>query len=123
MKETPIYAEFLLSLPRYLWELGSRDEDLSHRIFMLLRHAIIAGDVTDALVEKLAAYLAPYFFTNHPKKGALPGPWTKLQDDDLAQLAVQVVWWFPENSVSHQTLANAIAAAEPLRTSMDLSID
>lgn len=111
------------ALPRYLWELGTKDEELSLRVINYLRHVITVGNVSEANLQSLAQYMAPYFMSKHPKKGSLPGPWTKLQDDDSVIAALEAISWLRGvniTSTASDALEKAVQGALDLVESDDL---
>ncbi|KZS93404.1 hypothetical protein SISNIDRAFT_485656 [Sistotremastrum niveocremeum HHB9708] len=75
-----IWQEWILGLPRVLWELGSNNAALTETILLLIlrlfqrRSVHLSGEV----IDQLCARLVPYFTIQHPTRGSLPGPFWKL---------------------------------------------
>ncbi|KAK9897214.1 hypothetical protein P389DRAFT_194842 [Cystobasidium minutum MCA 4210] len=112
LKTEKLYDEVIAALPRYLWELGTKDEDLSHSIIVYMRHATTVGQVSDGNLQNLATYMTPYFNSTHPKKGTLPGPWTKLDDEETIIAALETVFWLRAQSLPAAADAQLAAAVE-----------
>lgn len=92
-------AHWLNTLPRTLWELGNKDYGTTRLIFKFL---LWLGNRTDSLFTPqsratLRSTLASYFWLEHPTKGELPGPWTRLEDPETRKLALDTafVWTRP----------------------------
>lgn len=118
-----LHTEFLTALPRYLWEVGTKDEELSRAILFYIRHAQIVGTIPAASLEKLSSYLAPYFMSQHPKKGYLAGPWTKLNDGATMIQALETAWWLEAGRLSPEAgaaLSRAVESALKARASDSL---
>ncbi|KAI9510266.1 hypothetical protein F5148DRAFT_1274880 [Russula earlei] len=67
------FEQWILHLPKTLWELG--DTDIS----------------CTEIGAQLCARLIPYFTITHPLRGTLPGPFTKLGDSTLQRLVLDMV--------------------------------
>ncbi|WVW84585.1 hypothetical protein I302_106619 [Kwoniella bestiolae CBS 10118] len=91
------------SIPKVLWELGNRDEEATERLLEFLlrlgskgkealdeRYSILDGDSFATISSKLA----PFFHLQHPSKGSIPGPWTKLSNQKVKKLGLDVsrIW-------------------------------
>lgn len=112
LKAEILHDELLAALPRYLWELGTRDEELSLRIVSYIRHVITVGSTSKVNAKNLATYMAPYFTSKHPKKGLVPGPWTKLHDDDTVIAALEAVCWLRAEDLPSTVSASLETAVE-----------
>ncbi|KAI0756631.1 hypothetical protein C8Q80DRAFT_1093119 [Daedaleopsis nitida] len=72
--------EWILQLPKTLWELGSNHPNTSETIIRVLlrlsqrRSQLLQPETYAALRSRLL----PYFSIKHPSRGQLPGPFTKL---------------------------------------------
>ncbi|KAI1793922.1 hypothetical protein LXA43DRAFT_884849 [Ganoderma leucocontextum] len=72
--------EWILQLPRTLWELGTNQLATTETIVRLLlrltqrRSRLLQPSTSAALRSRLL----PYFSITHPARGKLPGPYTKL---------------------------------------------
>ncbi|WWC96025.1 hypothetical protein V866_002892 [Kwoniella sp. B9012] len=88
------------SLPKVLWELGTKDEGATQQILEFLlrlglrgkealddKYSILSADSSTSISSKLA----PFFHLQHPSKGSIPGPWTKLSDAKVKKLGLDVV--------------------------------
>lgn len=105
-----LHSDFVAGLPRFLWEIGTKDESISFLILLYMRHAIIVGALPTATLEKMATYLPPYFMSQHPKRGAIYGPWVKLKDERVAAMALETVWWLKhQGQESDWSLALTVA--------------
>jgi len=85
--------QWVLHLPKILWELGDTDVTCTEVILRFLlrlfqRHSPLAQTDVGA---QLCARLTPYFMITHPVRGILPGPFTKLADPGLQRLVLDVV--------------------------------
>jgi pre-rRNA-processing protein IPI1 len=42
----------------------------------------------------ISTKLAPYFYLSHPTRGAIPGPWTRIESPDVKKLGMEAakVW-------------------------------
>ncbi|KAH8102453.1 hypothetical protein BXZ70DRAFT_1063256 [Cristinia sonorae] len=74
------FQEWLLHLPKILWEVGANNLPLSETILRLLlrlsqRKSSLLDRPTCAAIR---SRLVPYFTITHPTRGQLPGPFTKL---------------------------------------------
>ncbi|WWC88751.1 uncharacterized protein L201_003664 [Kwoniella dendrophila CBS 6074] len=91
------------SSPKVLWELGNKDEIATRKLLDFLlrlglrgkealddKYSIINGNAFVSISSKLA----PYFHLQHPSKGSVIGPWTRLNDMKVQKLALDVakVW-------------------------------
>ncbi|KAK6908269.1 hypothetical protein I203_102270 [Kwoniella mangroviensis CBS 8507] len=88
------------SLPKVLWELSAKDEGATEQILeFLLRLGLRGKEALDDKYSILSAdsfasissKLAPFFHLQHPSKGSIPGPWTKLSDAKVKKLGLDVV--------------------------------
>ncbi|ORY31386.1 hypothetical protein BCR39DRAFT_526388 [Naematelia encephala] len=97
-----LLADWFGSLPRVLWELGTRHTAATER---LLRFLLIIGQrgvggfekpyslIDTSMFPQISAKLAPFFHLDHPTKGSVPGPWVKLAPElRKLGLAVGIVW-------------------------------
>ncbi|WRT67705.1 uncharacterized protein IL334_004677 [Kwoniella shivajii] len=96
-------GEWLDSLPKVLWELGNRDEEATSKLLDFLLYLGLRGKgslergysiINSETFPSLASKLAPFFHLQHPSKGSIPGPWSKLTDDKVRRLGLDVakVW-------------------------------
>lgn len=104
-------------MARYLWELGARDELLTRSILSYLRQAILSNTLSANVMEKLASYLAPYFHTEHPKRGVIAGPWSKLQTASTRISALETAWW-----IAHIISEDGRDTSMPLTKSVDAAL-
>ncbi|CAL1695440.1 unnamed protein product [Somion occarium] len=86
-------SEWLLHLPKTVWELGSNNQASTEVIFRLLlrlrqrKFSLLCNEQT---LGAIRSRLAPYFVINHPSRGKLPGPFAKLPPSPLRRLALDV---------------------------------
>jgi len=85
--------QWVLHLPKTLWELGDTDVPCTEVILRFLlrlfqRHSPLANT---NIGSQLCARLIPYFTITHPTRGTLPGPFTKLGDPALQRLALDAI--------------------------------
>jgi len=85
--------QWVLNLPKTLWELGDTDIPCTEVILRFLlrlfqrRSPLAQADIS----AQLCARLVPYFTITHPTRGTLPGPFKKLGDPPLQRLALNAV--------------------------------
>lgn len=82
------------SLPRVIWELNAKDETATGVIldFLLWLQQRDTKLFESATLDNVAARLHPFFHLDHPSRGAIPGPWTRLKSEPLRQLGVDVAF-------------------------------
>ena len=87
--------EWFERVPKTLWELGSKNEVSTFRLFhFLLGIGHRATSLFDDSFPVMAQQLAPYFTVLHAQKGPTPGPWHRLPSKSIRKLALDVarVW-------------------------------
>ncbi|KAK0233154.1 hypothetical protein IW262DRAFT_1476865 [Armillaria fumosa] len=87
-------VDWIESLPKTLWELGNTDLALSETILRFLLRLLQRQP--EVLHEKISgslrSRLVPYFVVEHPVRGQIPGPFTKLpHGSTVRRLALDVV--------------------------------
>ncbi|KAF5390285.1 hypothetical protein D9757_002858 [Collybiopsis confluens] len=72
--------EWITHLPQVLWELGASNATTSETIVLFLLRMLQRRSplVHERTLASLQTRMAPYFFINHPTRGALLGPHAKL---------------------------------------------
>jgi pre-rRNA-processing protein IPI1 len=94
--------EWFENLPKTIWEIGIKDPGATTRIleFLLVvgqrgpesmdgEYSILPRQVFGVV----AARLGPWFWLDHPTKGGIKGPWTKLDREvKKAGLDVARIW-------------------------------
>jgi pre-rRNA-processing protein IPI1 len=82
------------SLPRVVWELDAKDELATGVIFdfLLWLQQRDTKLFDAAALDNVAARLHPFFHLDHPSRGAMPGPWTRLKSESLRKLALDVAY-------------------------------
>jgi len=118
-RETPVGAhmvEWVLSLPRVLWELGTHNLAFTEIIFLFLLRISQRGRGLMSIehTEELHRRLVPYLRVEHPSRGALVGPYGKIPPR-LQRLILDVVM------VSSDGSRGDVAAARDLINAVDLS--
>ncbi|CAE6450981.1 unnamed protein product [Rhizoctonia solani] len=82
--------EWVLGLPRTVWEFGEKDLKGTEIVLLILlrmnQRKLYDNSTLDALRERLI----PFFIFEHAKRGTITGPWTKLPDH-LQRLALDVM--------------------------------
>ncbi|KAI6007344.1 hypothetical protein EDD15DRAFT_2396785 [Pisolithus albus] len=74
------WLQWVLHLPRVLWELGDSNSFASATLIQTLLRLIQRGSfaVRHEHVASLCARLVPFFTITHPSRGQIPGPFRKL---------------------------------------------
>jgi len=87
------FEEWVIDLPKTLWELGSTNLPCSEVILrFLLRLFQRRSPIGNTNVAaRLCVRFIPYFTITHPTHGTLQGPFTKLEDTIVQRLALDVV--------------------------------
>ncbi|KDE09011.1 hypothetical protein MVLG_00733 [Microbotryum lychnidis-dioicae p1A1 Lamole] len=86
--------KWLLSLPKYLWELGTKHPQTSEMVLTFLLKTVATsssdggGVFAKSTITSLIGVLPPFFHVSHPTRGSMYGPFIKLpkpsQDKALA---------------------------------------
>ncbi|GJE87598.1 Ipi1-N domain-containing protein [Phanerochaete sordida] len=84
--------EWLLHLPKTLWELGSSNTSASETILrtVLRLHQQRAQLADSEVMSQIRARLVPYFRISHPARGEIAGPFTKLPSSPIRTLVLDV---------------------------------
>ncbi|KIK28472.1 hypothetical protein PISMIDRAFT_90735 [Pisolithus microcarpus 441] len=74
------WLQWVLHLPRVLWELGDSNSPASVTLIQTLLRLLQRGSfvVRHEHVAPLCARLVPFFTITHPSRGKIPGPFRKL---------------------------------------------
>jgi pre-rRNA-processing protein IPI1 len=106
--------QWLENLPKTLWEIGIKDPSATQRILTFLLTIGQRGEgafedgfpiVPKDVFGVIAARLGPWFWLEHPSKGGIKGPWTKL-DKEVKKLGLDVATiWSAYDSDSTLTAA------------------
>lgn len=95
----PVWDEWLLSLPRFLWRTtthavspktpvddAQESRTLAYHVLEFLRYVAMSGGAlfSSSVVAMLAPRLSPLFEVRHPKRGVLAGPVMRLPRDSYA---------------------------------------
>jgi len=87
------FEEWVIDLPKTLWELGSTNlpcaEVILRFLLRLFQRRSPIGNTNVA--AQLCARIIPYFTITHPTHGTLHGPFTKLEDPAVQRLALDAV--------------------------------
>jgi len=73
--------DWVIGLPRVLWEFGATDPRGTEVILLLLLKMVqrrTTAILDASTLASLRQRLVPFFNINHPTRGAVAGPWTKL---------------------------------------------
>ncbi|GHJ88879.1 hypothetical protein NliqN6_5281 [Naganishia liquefaciens] len=89
-----LLQRWLESLPRVIWELDAKDETATGMIldFLLWLQQRDTRLFDGATLDNVASRLHPFFHLDHPSRGAVAGPWTRLTSESLRMLAVDVAF-------------------------------
>ncbi|KAI9106275.1 hypothetical protein DFS34DRAFT_57494 [Phlyctochytrium arcticum] len=92
-----LFANWLTTLPKKLWQLRSNDQAFSKDILDLLVH-VLRSDTCDIgssnVSESLKASLAPFFYVQ-TTKGPVYGPFS-IVDESVQMAAVTLLYYLPE---------------------------
>lgn len=107
-------VDWIESLPKTLWELGNTDLALSETILrFLLRLLQRQSEVLHEKISRsLRSRLVPYFVVEHPVRGQIPGPFTKLpHGSTVRRLALDVVATMQSASFTEDKLCSFVSTA------------
>ncbi|KAG1864121.1 hypothetical protein DFJ58DRAFT_772772 [Suillus subalutaceus] len=89
------FQEWILHLPRTLWEIGPHNLAASETVIRSLLRLLQRGSIMIKHEEimGLQTRLTPFFMITHPVRGRLPGPFTKIPTSSvlIRRLAVDLV--------------------------------
>ncbi|KAG2118443.1 hypothetical protein DEU56DRAFT_142193 [Suillus clintonianus] len=89
------FQEWILHLPKTLWEIGHQNLAASETIIRSLLRLLQRGSIMikHEQIIGLQSRLAPFFSITHPLRGRLPGPFTKIPTSSplIRRLAVDLV--------------------------------
>jgi len=89
------FREWILHLPKTLWEIGPHNLATSEIVIKSLLRLLQRGSIMIKHEEiiGLQTRLTPFFMITHPVRGRLPGPFTKIPTSSLLirRLAVDLV--------------------------------
>ncbi|KAK0198378.1 hypothetical protein F5146DRAFT_1218993 [Armillaria mellea] len=107
-------VDWIESLPKTLWELGNTDLALSETILrFLLRLLQRQPEVLHEKISRsLRSRLVPYFVVEHPVRGQIPGPFTKLpHGSTVRRLALDVVATMQSAGFTEDKLCSFVSTA------------
>ncbi|KAK0465092.1 uncharacterized protein EV420DRAFT_1759822 [Desarmillaria tabescens] len=107
-------VDWIEALPKTLWELGNTDLALSETILrFLLRLLQRQPEVLHEKISRsLRSRLVPFFVVEHPVRGEIPGPFTKLPHGSTARrLALDVVATMQSMSFTDDKLYSSVSIA------------
>lgn len=94
-REQEKFQEWILHLPRTLWEIGPHNLAASETVIRSLLRLLQRGSIMIKHEEifGLQTRLTPFFMITHPVRGRLPGPFTKIPPSSslIRRLAVDLV--------------------------------
>ncbi|SJL05680.1 uncharacterized protein ARMOST_09016 [Armillaria ostoyae] len=102
-------VDWIESLPKTLWELGNTDLALSETVLrFLLRLLQRQPEVLHEKISRsLRSRLVPYFVVEHPVRGQILGPFTKLpHGSTVRRLALDVVATMQSTSFTEDKLCS-----------------
>ncbi|KAG1755203.1 uncharacterized protein EDB91DRAFT_1242401 [Suillus paluster] len=89
------FQEWLLHLPRTLWEIGPHNLAASETVIGSLLRLLQRGSIVikHEQIVGLQSRLTPFFMITHPVRGRIPGPFTKIPASSplIRRLAVDLV--------------------------------
>jgi len=91
--ESEKLRDWVLHLPKILWELGGTNPRFTEIILLFLlrflqrKHSMINAQLTLGLAERLQ----PFFIVQHRSKGEISGPYNKIENELLRRLVLDVV--------------------------------
>lgn len=112
----PLIRTWLELLPKTLWEMGVKNHASSKAILDFLLTLGLRGkasfDEVYSLVHPdafgvIASRLGPWFYLDHPTKGGIRGPWTRL-DQSIQRLGLDVAYIWSQGDAK---LAEAVSKA------------
>ncbi|EIW73638.1 hypothetical protein TREMEDRAFT_67469 [Tremella mesenterica DSM 1558] len=103
----PLMRTWVESLPKVLWELGTKDDIATRGIVTFLLEMGLKGQGKS--FNTISSKLGPFFHLQHPTKGSIPGPWSKLPNT-TAKLAWDMATTWIEWDTS-RTLQSAMNRA------------
>ncbi|KAK4688283.1 pre-rRNA-processing protein IPI1, partial [Tremellales sp. Uapishka_1] len=119
----PLLKTWFEGLPKNLWEIGSKDDGASERLLQFLLETGLRGKgalespfsiLGEESFEIVAARLAPFFHLEHPSKGSIPGPWTKLTNAATKKLGLDVarIWLEWDGDSNLKTAVMSVVAVQ-----------
>ncbi|SCV70817.1 BQ2448_3579 [Microbotryum intermedium] len=90
--------KWLLSLPKYLWELGTKNPQTSEMVLTFLLKTVATlsvdgeGVFSKSTITSLTGVLAPFFHLSHPIRGSMYGPFIKLPKSSQDK-AIALCWY------------------------------
>ncbi|KAJ1301416.1 hypothetical protein OPQ81_008676 [Rhizoctonia solani] len=103
--------EWVLGLPRTVWEFGEKDLRGTEIVLLILLRMNQRKLYDNPTLDALRQRLIPFFIFDHAKRGTITGPWTKLPDH-LQRLALDVM--SIDRVVAQTTLAEYWVHLRPL---------
>ncbi|KAG6819451.1 hypothetical protein H0H93_011800, partial [Arthromyces matolae] len=100
--------EWVSHLPRSLWEIAAGNISTSEIITQFLLRSIRQRLGTAITITDLRSKLVPFFTINHPARGQLPGPYSKIPGTSpLKRLTLDLAAWLmvgTDNGSRHELL-------------------
>ncbi|WWD18408.1 hypothetical protein CI109_102858 [Kwoniella shandongensis] len=98
-----LFGRWFENVPKILWELGTRDEGSTEKLLRFLLDIGSRGQGGSAsslellgveVFPSISGKLAAFYHIQHPTKGSVPGPWTKLVQPPIKKIGLDVarVW-------------------------------
>ncbi|KAJ9119141.1 hypothetical protein QFC22_003632 [Naganishia vaughanmartiniae] len=110
-----LLQRWLESLPRVIWELDNKDSRATQLVldFLLWVQQRDTKLFDQTSLNNVAARLHPFFHLQHPSRGAITGPWARLESSALRMLAVDVayVWGQRGNEKLDEAVGKAVQQA------------
>ncbi|KZT72744.1 hypothetical protein DAEQUDRAFT_543688 [Daedalea quercina L-15889] len=109
-------GEWLLHLAQTLWELGANNLPTTETILRLFLRLCQRRSplVQDQVLPALHSRMVPYFIVNHPMRGKLLGPFSRLPSAPLRRLVLDVVTTLkiPDTDELEGAVSEAVAGTE-----------
>ncbi|KAF8338003.1 uncharacterized protein EI90DRAFT_3041280 [Cantharellus anzutake] len=87
------FVKWILGLPRFIWELGTKDLPTTETTLLFILHVCQRrrGLLSSQDTLELRQRMCPCFIVNHPTRGMISGPFTKIEHAGLRRLFLEVV--------------------------------
>ena len=135
-------TRWIESVPKTLWELGTRDENATGALIRVLLDIglrgpesyqapyslltglvgfyrlrrflrLVNGPADEQSFSSVAKKLAPFYHLHHPSKGSVPGPWTLLVGRDTRRLGLDMaVLWAQWDDALRRAVDLAVKGVE-----------
>ncbi|KIJ21676.1 hypothetical protein PAXINDRAFT_5824 [Paxillus involutus ATCC 200175] len=111
------FQEWVLHLPKTLWELGTGNFATSQIIICALLRLLQRGScvIQCEQISSIGSRLVPFFMITHPIRGQVPGPFTKIPSSVFRRftldLCASILMDQGRSGVGDEDLCNAVSTA------------